>query len=356
MSRETFYIGMDLGTFKTSVMASNAKRSSLYTAVGWPRDHVARAMLGRDVIFGEDVVQQRMALDVVRPFNKGSLKYVPGNPEDATDIERSKHAAKLLVNHAVSLMNPPAGAAIYGVIGAPSRASIENKQVIMEAAQEAFDAVVIAAEPFTVAYGMDQLKDTVVIDIGAGTIDICPLYGAYPKDEDQVTISIGGDSVDECFLKLLQQQFPEAQVTLNMAREIKEKHGFVHDVNESAIVSLPVNGRPQKFDVTDSLKEACGSLVDPIIEGLQEVIAKFDPEFQSQLLQTVLLAGGGSQLKGLDQLVEQGLQPFCAGVNVQKVYDSCYAGAAGALKLAMNMPDDYWQKLENSGTLQQDAA
>lgn len=348
MTTEKIYIGMDLGTFKTSVMASNAKRCSLFSAVGWPRDHVARATLGRDVVFGDDVVQQRLALDVVRPFAKGALKYRGANSESAADVERSKRAASLLVKHAVSLMEPPPGAMVYGVIGAPSRATIENKQVIIDAAREAFDAVVVAAEPFTVAYGMGRLKETIVVDIGAGTIDICPLYGAYPKDDDQVTIGLGGDAIDERFLKLLQQRFPQAQVTLNMAREIKEKFGFVHDVNESAIVRLPVNGQPQPFDVTEPLKEACCSLVEPILKGLRDVVARFDPEFQQQLLKHVLLAGGGSQLKGLDQLVEKGLQNFSSQVVVQRVNDSCYAGAAGALKLAMNMPEHYWQELEST--------
>jgi rod shape-determining protein MreB len=354
MKRETFYVGMDLGTFQTSILASNAKRGSFHTAVGWPRDHVARAMLGRDVIFGEDVVQQRLALDVVRPFAKGALKFV-ATEHDAEQLERHKHAARLLVEHAVSLVAPPTGAAIYGVIGAPSLATSENKHVLIEAARESLDAVVLAAEPFTVAYGMDQLTDIVVVDIGAGTIDICPLYGAYPKDEEQVTIPLGGDTVDEHFLQLLHQQFPEAQVTLNMAREIKEKFGFVHDVNESAVIHLPVDGRPQPFDVTEPLKEACGRLVDPIIDGLREVIAKFDPEFQQKILKTVLLAGGGSQLKGLDQLVAKGLEPFGTS-SVQRVYDCRFAGASGALKLAMNMPDTYWEELAISGELQREAA
>ena len=44
------YIGVDFGTFKTSAACSNGRREMLPTAVGWPKDHVARSMLGRDVI------------------------------------------------------------------------------------------------------------------------------------------------------------------------------------------------------------------------------------------------------------------------------------------------------------------
>lgn len=346
MNEGATFIGMDLGTFKTSVASSNGRREVFHTAVGWPKDHVAAATLGRDVIFGEDVIKQRLALDVVRPFAKGALKY--SSPEDlgesSIDEARHKEAASLLVQHAVHSTRPAAGSPIYGVIGAPSRATTTNKQVVIEAAQSAFDAVLIVPEPFTVAYGMNRLTETLVVDIGAGTTDICPMYGTYPTDEDQHTVPLGGDFIDECFLQLLKQIYPEAQVSDRMAREIKEKHGYVHDVNERVIVTLPVHGKPQQFDVTEPLKEACMTIVAPIIEGLHKVVGRFDPEFQQPLLQNILLGGGGSQLKGLDQMIENGLKEYGGG-NVRKVYDSVFAGAVGALKLAMGTPAEYWDKI-----------
>jgi len=347
MQDNIVYIGMDLGTFKTSVVSSTGARDVVHSAVGWPKDHVARALLGRDVVFGKDVVQQRLALNVVRPFERGVLKYV-----DQTDakmpkekVEKHREAARLLVEHAVALTEPPAGAPVYGVIGAPARATLLNKKFLMEAAQSAFDAVVIVSEPFTVAYGMNRLSDTLVVDIGAGTIDICPIYGTYPSEEEQITLPLGGDFVDEEFGKRLHELCPQAQVSPNMLREIKEKYGFVHDVNERAVVTLPLNGKPQEVDVTEPLKAACQTIGPPIVQGLCELIAKFDPEFQQRMRNNIVLGGGGSQLKGLDRIIEEGLKEYGGG-KVTKVYDAMFAGAVGALKLARGMPAQGWHKIK----------
>ncbi|HZZ79656.1 MAG TPA: rod shape-determining protein [Gemmataceae bacterium] len=349
MDKGIVYIGMDLGTFKTSVASSSGLRDVLQSAVGWPKDHFARTLLGRDVVFGKDLVEHRLALNVVRPFEKGVLKY--NNIKDcgvrSEDVKKHQEAARLLVAHAVSMTRPPKGVPIYGVIGAPSRASIANKQVILEAAQGTFDAVMIVPEPFTIAYSMNRLSDTLVIDIGAGTIDLCPVYGTYPSEEEQVTVPLGGDFIDEAFMERVRKAHPEAQLSRNMVREIKEKFGFVHEVNEKAIVTLPVNGKPTQFDVTVHLKEACRTIIEPIVKGLRELIGRFDPEFQQRMLQNIVLGGGGSQLRGLDRVIEEAMTAY-GGAKVRRVGDAVYAGAVGALKLAMGLPAESWKRLQGA--------
>ena len=105
---EATLIGMDLGTFKTSVAASHGMREVVLSAVGWPRDHIARTMLGRDVVFGNDLVTHRLALNIMRPFEKGVLKYATTKDAGVAQesIARRKQAAKMLVEHAVSITKP----------------------------------------------------------------------------------------------------------------------------------------------------------------------------------------------------------------------------------------------------------
>lgn len=348
MSANPVYVGMDLGTFKTSVASSTGYRDVLPTSVGWPKDHIARTMLGRDVVFGKDIAEHRLALDVVRPFEKGALKYVDASAAGMTPAQVDKHAlaTKLVIEYSVACVQPDKNRPVYGVIGVPSRASMKNKKFIMDAAAGTFDAVAIVSEPFTIAYGMNRLSDALVIDIGAGTIDICPIYGVYPSDDEQITLSIGGDAVDEEFEKRLKLKHPAVQVSRNMVRDLKERHGFVNDLNDAAMVTLPVAGKPTPMDVTEPLKAACMTIVNPICEAVRGLIAKFDPEFQQRMRQNIILGGGGSQLKGLDRVIENSLKEY-GGAKVARVTDATYAGAVGALKLAMSMPAHGWTALKN---------
>lgn len=341
------YIGMDLGCYKTSIAATNGTREIVYSIVGWPKDAVSRKMLGRDIVFGSDAFRHRLALDTVRPFERGALKYIDnaaaGIPREK--LGRYKEAARELVKYIVSLCRPPKGSLVYGVIGSPARASILNKQALMDACKGTFDAVMIVSEPFAVAYGMNQFEDTLVVDIGAGTTDLCRMHGAIPADEDQITVAKAGDYIDDCAFKLIQEHHPTAQFTINMVREAKERLSFVNDVNDKAIVTWPdQQGRPTSYDITAELKEACRKIVPDIVEGLQRLVRTFDAEFQRRMLENVILAGGGSQIRGLDRLIEEDLQKYGGG-KVTKVHEPDFAGANGALKLAADMPEEYWKEV-----------
>jgi len=60
----------------------------------------------------------------------------------------------------------------------------------------------------------------------------------------------------------------------------------------------------------------------------------------------VLLAGGGSQIRGLDTSIEQSMKELLGAGKVIRIEEPVYGGANGALKIAHDMPAEYWEKLK----------
>jgi len=119
------------------------------------------------------------------------------------------------------------------------------------------DSLLIVSEPFAVAYGLDALLHTMIIDIGAGTTDFCVMKGRYPTEEDQRTLTVAGDSIDTQLLKLVQERYPAANITVFMVREWKEQHSFVgnavhvlHEVNAQLIGLARANGSDRTIGTT----------------------------------------------------------------------------------------------------------
>ncbi len=340
---ENIYIGIDLGTSRTSITCSTGVRETVWSYVGYPEDHVARKMLGgRDVIYGKEAVDNRMSLKLIRPLAGGSIKR-----KGAKDTADQKKAVKDLLSYAMSMAKIPAGSTIYAVIGAPAEASVEGKAALIEAASALVDSAIVCSEPFAVAYGLDFLNDTLVIDIGAGTTDLCRVHGTMPKPEDQRTHEVAGDAVDQAFCNAVKEKYPDAQFSVKMLRDVKEKNASVSKNRDQVVIELPVAGKPKKFDVTEQLYKACYAIVPPTVAALQDLIATYDPEFQERMRNHVLLGGGGSQIVGLGRAIEEALQEYGGG-KVKTVEEPQYAGSNGALKIALDLPEHYWKDFQVS--------
>lgn len=106
----------------------------------------------------------------------------------------------------------------------------------------------------------------------------------------------------------------------------------------------PLRIRPLLNDSTGISDGASWLLAGRGLPGEDEN-AKFDPDFQDRFLANILLSGGGSQIRGLDHLLEEALAPY-GPASVTKVYDYVFAGAVGALRLAMATPAEHWTQLQ----------
>lgn len=332
---DILYIGIDFGTARTSISASNGVKSTIRSVVGWPKDVIARKFLKRPVLFGEEALKNRLALDIYRPLEKGIIK----------DTSKDMEAAKELIKFAIELAkNDGKYKKIYGVIGAPALTDHVNKQALTATAHEVLDAAMVVSEPFAVAYGLNKLNNALVVDIGAGTVDLCRMHGTLPSEEDEASLVKAGDHIDSLMFESIRKRYKGAQITINMVQEWKEDYGFVGKENSPVNVDFPLGGKTNSVSITNEVKKACESIVPDIINNLKQMISTYDPEFQNEIRKNIIIAGGCSQIKALKEYIEDKMVSFGGGV-VAVVKDPIYAGADGALKLAREMPEGYWEEI-----------
>src|SRR5205809_1086414 len=231
-AKDLLHVGIDLGTSRSAISASNGERFLVDSFVGWPVGMVARKVLKRSVLIGHEAVSNRTMLDLHRPLERGLLK---------EGSEKDVEAVRELLKHLLGLVGVTNGginsSRVRAVIGVPAAALRTNKQYLRNAMKGIVDSLMIVSEPFAVAYGLNALLNTLIIDIGAGTTDFCVMRGRYPTEEDQRTLTIAGDSIDQHLLKLIQERYPQANITIFMVREWKEKFSFVGAPTVRAIVN-----------------------------------------------------------------------------------------------------------------------
>jgi rod shape-determining protein MreB len=335
---EVLQVGIDLGTSRSAISASNGERFVVDSFVGWPLDMVAKKVLKRDVLIGHEAVANRTMLDLHRPLERGLLK--EGSEKDVEAVrELLRHLLRLVgVNGKVDAEN------VRAVVGVPAAALRTNKQYLRNAMKGIVDSLLIVSEPFAVAYGLDALLHTMIIDIGAGTTDFCVMKGRYPTEDDQRTLTVAGDSIDTQLLKLVQDRYPQANVTIFMVREWKEKHSYVGDAKDPIIVQAPVKGVPTDLDITADLKTACESLLAPIVETMLDLLSRVEPEFQERVRNNIILSGGGGLIRGLPDAIENALKAVGGG-KVRYMEDPVFIGSDGGLALAADAPEGDWEKL-----------
>jgi rod shape-determining protein MreB len=329
------FVGIDLGTSRSSISSSNGTREWIESYVGWPKDFIAAQVVGKTVLFGAEALQNRLSLDLCRPLEHGVIK---------EGISRSEEAVKDIIKYLIELAKPAPDQKIFAVVGVPADTLKVNKLAIRKAVSDFVHSLMVVTEPFAVAYGMNLLNNALVIDIGAGTTDFCIMHGTIPSEDDQKTILTAGDYIDDQLFSYLSEKYPNARFNKNMVRQFKEQYSFVKDITEDIRVVIPVDGKPVPHDIKNEIKRACESILPALTETTTEMIARFDPEFQVKIKNNIVLAGGGSLIRGIREYLQDALKEY-GPCKVTCVDDPLFAGSDGAIKLAKDMPVKYWEPL-----------
>jgi rod shape-determining protein MreB len=329
-------VGIDLGTSQSAISTSNGGRHVIDSYVGWPVDMVARKVVKKPVLIGAEALENRSLLDLHRPLEQGLIK--EGSEKDVA-------AVKEILGHLIGLATESnKEIRARAVVGVPAETLRVNKQQLRQVMRGMVDALIIVSEPFAVAYGLDALLHTMVVDVGAGTTDFCVMKGRYPTEEDQRTLTKAGDSVDDLLAKLIAERHPSIQFSIHMVRGWKEQHGFIGESQEKVVVTAPAHGKATEIDITEEVRLACESLVAPYTETMLDLLAAVEPEYQEKVRKNVHLAGRGAKIRGLATQLEKALDELGGG-KVSMVADPVFAGANGGLAIALDADESDWEKL-----------
>jgi len=349
-----YLVGLDWGTNMTCLMAAPvgapgySVKEQIPTVVGYAKPDVIDSVLpdNADVLIGRDALKYKLHLDLHRPLSGGVI----GDLEGATVFAR----------HLRSRLPLEAGE-IRAVVGMPASSNAKARENARTALKGLFNKVLFVPEPFLAALGYrdetrlseseyhDPVLNSLYIDIGAGSADVCLVQGCYPTIEDQLSDTLAGDAVDRIILEKILASNPDCGLTLSRVREIKEKTSWVlaEDGAQPAVVTIIVNGKPRKLDVTKEVGAGCEALLDRVFEMTCELLAKANPDSVTELLQNIIVTGGGSLIKGFGvalqtKLLEEGFENPRVSVLGENYKDYV---ALGALKAARHAKEHQWQNL-----------
>ena len=195
----------------------------------------------------------------------------------------------------------------------PSGVTEVEKKAVEEATFAAGAREVhLIEEPVAAAIGagidISKACGNMIVDVGGGTSDIAVI--SLGGTVVNTSIKIAADDFDEAIVRYMRKKH-NLLIGDRTAEEIKIKIGTTYPLAE--IEKLEVKGRnlvtglPKTVLVTSSeteeaLKEISGQIVEAVISVLEQT----PPELSADVLDRgILLTGGGSMLRGLEELIEE---------------------------------------------------
>jgi len=344
-------VGLDLGT-NTSVFQAKEEgkhlalpRDTVFSVIGFPKPGIIPGIIPSDarVLIGEEALQYRLHLDLKWPLRDGMIQ----------DL----NLCKLLTGYMRHLIDPAGAKMLWGVVGAPANMSPERQKDLRSTMVGVLDRLVIVPEPFLAAMGLradpgfrgreleiDPTKHSLIVDIGAGTTDLCLVRGYYPTARDQISYPRAGDHIDELIHRGILRRYPDLKLSRVTITQLKEQHSYTGREVHPIAVKVYVDGRPQTINFGEIMRDACEILIPDIISGIKELLTQCDSESAEQVLKNIVITGGGCEIAGLSERIQFELRRQGYDVaTTRKPADYKRLVARGALKMAENIREDQWQ-------------
>lgn len=203
------------------------------------------------------------------------------------------------------------------VIGIPSGVTeVERRAAaeaaIMAGAREAY----LIEEPMAAAIGaglpIQESRGSFICDIGGGTTEIAVLsLGGIVVNR---SIRTAGDEMDEAIVSFVRLKHA-LLIGDQTAEEVKITIGSAYPTDKTERQTV-IRGRdietglPRSVRLAEAeVREAVAPVVHEIIEAVAETIEETPPELIGDIMEHgIVLAGGGSMLRGIDKLISSELK------------------------------------------------
>ena len=206
------------------------------------------------------------------------------------------------------------------VIGIPSDVTEVEKRAVIDATMNAgAREVYLIDEPMAAAIGarlpVQEAAGNMVVDIGGGTTDIAVIsLGGVVSARN---IRIAGDEMNEDIIRYCRDEF-NLLIGEKTAEDTKIAIGSAYPQKETMQMQIMgrdlVSGLPKEININDEqVREALSHSIRIIVNNIKTTIEETPPELLSDIMRRgIILAGGGSLIRGLDTLVADHCEmPVC---------------------------------------------
>ena len=258
-----------------------------------------------------------------------------------SDYEMAALMLKELVSRVTSfsLFKPRMLACVpSSITGVEERAMIDA--AIEAGARKVYLLETAVATAMGAGIDISKPEGHLVIDIGGGTTEIAVISANGVVECE--SIKTAGASFDEAIVKYVRRKH-NMLIGLSAAEAVKQSIGCVMRRKDLGVEEIKgrslTNGLPKTASISSNeLIEAFVEPMNLILDGIHSVLERTPPELVGDLDKNgIVMAGGGSQIYGIDRLIERS-----TGIRTVVVDDpvSCAAyGAGKMLKHLDEMPD-----------------
>ncbi|KUK82006.1 MAG: Actin-like ATPase [Pelotomaculum thermopropionicum] len=293
-------MGMDLGTANSLVYVKGKGiviREPSVVAIQKDTGHVlavgeeAKRMIGRTP--GNIVA--------IRPLKDGVI----------ADFDVTQSMIKYFINKALRsrafIIRPRV------VVGVPSGVTAVEERAVREAALQAgAREAYLIEEPMAAAIGaglpVHEPTGNMIVDIGGGTTEVAVIsLGGIVTSR---SVRIASDEMDEAIINHVKRTY-NLMIGERSAEQIKIQIGTAYPLENGQTDEVRgrdlVTGLPKTVNITsEEIYKALSEPVSSIVEAIKTTLEQTPPELAADIMDRgIVMAGGGSLLRGLDRLVSE---------------------------------------------------